>query len=273
MSAAWPLLRRELRDSLRSYWFLVYSGVFVLGGALLMLLGGAGGSVLGYRGFARALAGLMHLALFVVPLMALFPGAAAVAGEREIGTLDYLLAQPVTRREVYLGKWLGIVAAVVLSLTVGFGATGGVAVMRGVRSELVLGLFAFTILLAAAFASLGVWLSASSTTRSRALSLGLTAWLGFLALGSLGVMGAFVRWGLPAWTLQAWSLVNPIEACRMAVLPLLDPDAGQLLGPVGAALLERFGRWGVTGLGAGSLLAWSVLALAAGARSFRLREA
>jgi ABC-type transport system involved in multi-copper enzyme maturation permease subunit len=43
--------------------------------------------------------------------MGLTIGAGSLSGERERGTLQYLLAQPVNRAEVLLGKYLGIVLA------------------------------------------------------------------------------------------------------------------------------------------------------------------
>ena len=92
-----PLVRREVRDAVRRYWFLVNAGLFLAGGLLMVLLGDAESMLLGSRGYARSLAGLMQLALVFVPLMALVPATAAIAGEREDGTLDYLLAQPVGR--------------------------------------------------------------------------------------------------------------------------------------------------------------------------------
>ncbi len=271
MRAVRTLARRELVDSVRTYWFLIYSGVLIAGGVLLMVLGGAQSVVLGYRGFARAIAGLMHLALFVVPLMALFPAASALAGEREIGSLDYLLAQPVSRFEVYIGKWLGVWSAVILSLTVGFGVTGIVASVQGVSTRLVLALFGFTVLLATAFASFGLWLSAASPSTRRATTIGLTGWLIFLALGSFGVMGAFIRWGLPSWVLAGWALVNPIETCRLALVSILDSDRA-LLGPVGVSLLDRLGRGGLALVSATSLVGWSAVGAIGGAFQFHRRE-
>lgn len=267
MSAALRLARRELAEAFRNYWFAVNSGVFVLGALALLLFGQQDATVLGYRGVARALAGLMQLTLFLVPLMALFPAAAALAGEREVGTLDYLLAQPVTRGEVHAGKWLGVGWAVSLSLLAGFTVAGAVGLGRGVPAGLMAGLAALAVLLAAVFVSLGTWISARAATQGRATSLGLTVWLFLLALGSLGLMGAFVAWGIPPTVLEVWAFVNPIEAFRMAVIVVLDPGT-RVLGPVGADLVETLGRPLVVGLSVGSLIAWSGVGFWAGRRTF-----
>lgn len=261
------LLRWELRDSLRSYWFLANAGIFLAGGLVLMLFGQEDVAVLGYRGYARALAALVQLALFLVPLMALFPSTASIAGERELGTLDYLLAQPLTRGELYAGKWAGVTAALLLSLLLAFAVTGAIAAARGVPAGLVAGLLGLTLLLAGAFVSLGLWVSARASSRARATTVGLTLWLTLVALGSLGLMAAFVRWGLPAWLLEAWSLGNPVEAYRLASIALLDPDA-DMLGAAGAALLDRLGLPAFIGGAALSLAAWCGAGFWAGRRRF-----
>lgn len=261
------LSRRELSSAVRNYWFVVNGGIFLVGGLLLLLFGQQDVSVLGYRGVARSLTGLLQLALFVVPLMALFPAAAAIAGEREVGTLDYLLAQPVTRSQVYVGKWCGIAAAVGLSILGGFAAIGAVALSRGVPPGLLLALVGLTLLLAAAFVSFGLWLSAASGTQGRATSLGLTVWIATLALGSLGMMGAFVGWGLPPTALEVWALINPAEAFRMALVALVDPGLA-MLGPVGEDLADRFGDGGLVALAVLSLAGWTAIAFWAGRRTF-----
>lgn len=261
------LSRRELKSASGNYWFVVNAGLFLVGGLVLLLFAQRDVSVLGYRGVARSLTGLLQLALFVVPLMALFPAAAAIAGEREVGTLDYLLAQPVTRSQIFAGKWLGIAAAVALSVLVGFVAIGVVAVAKGVPLGLLAALVALTLLLAATFVSFGLWLSATAATQGRATSLGLTVWIATLALGSLGLMGAFVGWGLPPVVLEIWAFVDPIEAFRMALITLVDPGLS-MLGPVGASLAERLGTGPLVALSAASLALWSGVAFWAGLRTF-----
>jgi ABC-type Na+ efflux pump permease subunit len=208
--------------------------------------------------------------MLFVPLMALFPAAASLAEERENGTLEYLLAQPVTWGQVFLGKWAGVALAVVLALTAGYLATGGVAVARGVPVHIVLVTYGYLLLLSLVFVSVGAAISAVSDTRSRALTIGLAVWLLLVVLGSLGAMAAFIRWGAPSDLLVAWSLVNPVEAFRIGVMVVLDPDL-QLLGPVGSELVRRFGAPTVAGVTALALGAWTALPAMVGWAAGRLR--
>lgn len=260
-------VRRELAASLRARWFLVYAAAFLVGGLLLAGFGLQDSVVLGYRGFAKTMAGLVHLALLFVPLMALFPAAAAIAEDRESGTLEYVLAQPVTFAEVFTGKWLGVALAVLLALALGLGAAGGLAVARGVPPLLVATLFGFVVLLALAFIAIGLLLSTWAGSRSRATTFGLVTWLVFVALGTLGVMAAFVRWGLPQGVLVAWSFVNPVEAFRLGVVTALDPDLS-LLGPVGVKIIQTLGPGGTMAASAASLLTWIGVPYWAGRRLF-----
>jgi ABC-type transport system involved in multi-copper enzyme maturation permease subunit len=256
-------VQRELHASFRARWFWAYAAVFLVGGLLLTTFGLADAVVYGYRGFAKAFVALVHLALLFVPLMALFPAAASVAEDRESGALEYLLAQPVTAAEVYAGKWAGVALAVLLALSLGFGASGAVAIVRGVPAGLVLALFGFVALLALVFVTLGLSFSAASASRARAMTLGLLVWLALATLGTLGIMLAFARWGLPEEILAVWSFLNPVEAFRLGVVAALDADLS-LLGPLGADLVSRLGAGGTQALAAASLVAWTAGAWMAG---------
>jgi len=69
------------------------------------------------RGGLGSAAGYVQVELFslMVPLLLIgymiAGGSAATAGEQEAGTLEFLLAQPVSRRRVLLEKYLGLSAA------------------------------------------------------------------------------------------------------------------------------------------------------------------
>jgi ABC-2 type transport system permease protein len=266
------LVRRELASAVRARWFLAYSGVFLVGGLLLATLGVENQSVYGFRGFARAFAGLAHLALLLVPVMALFPAAAAIAEDRESGVLEYLLAQPITYGELYLGKLAGVTLALLLSLTVGFGASGAVAVSRGVPPGLVAVLYAFVALLAGTFSALGVCFSGLAPSRARAMTVGVITWLALSALGTLGIIIAFIRWGVPEPVLATWSFVNPVEAFRLGIISALDPDLS-LLGPVGAGIVRRLGTAGTGLLSGVSLALWTIISAVGGFQLSRRRRA
>ncbi|UCC81579.1 MAG: ABC transporter permease subunit [Gemmatimonadota bacterium] len=252
------LVRRELGESLRSRWFVAYSGVFLLGALALMLFGLSGSEIYGYRGFAKVMAGLVHLALLFVPLMALFPATAAIAGEREIGSLEYLVSQPISFGELFWGKWLGVSLAVWLSLCLGFGLAGAVAVYAGTPWQLVALLLALTLLLAEAFVAVGLLCSALARSRARATSAGLIAWIIAIGLGTLGLMGLVIRWGLPRFVLSLWAFANPVEAFRLGVIASLDSD-GSLLGPVGGGWVATLGTGGLITLCLAGLALWALL--------------
>ncbi|MGD2155000.1 MAG: ABC transporter permease [Gemmatimonadales bacterium] len=258
LSVLQTLTRRELGESLRSRWFVAYSGIFLVGALTLTFFGLSGSEVYGYRGFAKVMAGLVHLALLFVPLMALSPATAAIAGEREIGSLEYLVSQPISFGELFWGKRLGVSLAVWLSLFLGFGLAGAVAVYAGTPWGLIALLLALTLLLAEAFIAVGLLCSALARTRARATSAGLIVWIVAIGLGTLGVMGLVLRWGLPRFVLTLWAFANPVEAFRLGVIASLDID-GSLLGPVGRAWIQTLGAGGVVALCMVALVLWTLL--------------
>src|SRR5690348_3724812 len=80
------LCGRELRDALRSRWFVMYTCAFIVLG-LGVSYASAASSGGGMSGFGRTSAGLVNLVLLVVPLMALTAAAGSVASDRERGML------------------------------------------------------------------------------------------------------------------------------------------------------------------------------------------
>ena len=268
MSIQKLLLAHEVKSAFGSRWFVTYAATFVISGLMLTTLGLSDPVVHGYRGFARAFAGMVHLALFVVPLLALIPTAVLISENRENGVLEYTLAQPVTPRQVYLSKWLGSSLGLLMVVLIGFGVAAASALLRGVPVGLVSALFGFILLLTLCFGALGVALSSVSGTRAQSLTLAVVSWLALTSLGSLGVMFLAIKVGVPRLVLEAWTFVNPVEAFRLGVLAILDPDLG-LLGPVGAHLIEALGPSGVVAFSGLSLIGWTLVAGLLGMLLFR----
>ena len=130
---------------------------------------------LSFAGFGKTAAGLLNLIMLVVPLMALTAGAGTIAGERERGTLLYLLAQPLSRTELLLGKYVGLAIALICSLCIGFGLSAGLLAWRagGVGAGSFLMLVVFTSVLALSMLALGVLISVQS--RRAGVATGISA--------------------------------------------------------------------------------------------------
>ena len=184
------LLQKELRDSLRNRWFVLYTVAFTVLALGLSFLALSGAGIVGFAGFGRTAASLINLVLLIVPLMALTVGAQSLAAESERGTLSYLLAQPVTRLEVFVGKYLGLALAILAALTLGFGISGLVMVANGMAyAESYLVLVGLAFLLALTMLSVGFVISAFAHKAGIAIGISLFLWLTFVFLGDLGMMG------------------------------------------------------------------------------------
>jgi len=266
------LLKKEINDSLSNRWFILYAVAFTGLALLLSWLSLSGGTgYTGFAGFGRTAASLVNLVLLIVPLMALTIGAGSLAGEQERGTLSYLLAQPVNRGEVLLGKYLGLAAALLGALAFGFGLSGLIIAARGgqtdARAYILLVTFAF--ILALGMLSVGFLVSVLTRKAAVAIGVALFLWLIFVFVGDLGLMGTTIAFKLPIDTLFNLTLLNPLQVFKMSALISINATL-DVLGPAGIYAMQTY-RDSLTALFLGSLALWIVLPLGIAYLVFRRR--
>lgn len=269
LNTVFILTQKELRDAGRNRWLGLYTAAFAGLSLALAWLALSGAGRYGLAGFGRTAASLINLVLLIVPLMGLTLGALSLAGERDQGTLAYLLAQPISQAEMLLGKFLGLALALLAALGLGFGITGAVITANGGGAEagtyLVLVLLAF--LLAVASLSLGFLLSAAVQKAATAVGLALFLWLLLVFFGDLGLLGTALVMRLDMAQLFGLTLLNPLQLFKIAAV--LDIRSNlELLGPAGVYATRTFGA-ALLPLLIGLLLAWIVLPLAGTAALFR----
>ena len=265
------IARREFRDALSSKWFLLYTIAFTTLAIGVSFISLAGSGEHGFAGFGKTAAGLLNLIMLVVPLMALTAGAGTIAGERERGTLLYLLAQPLSRTELLLGKFVGLAIALSCSLCIGFGLSAGLLAWRagGVGVGSFMMLLVFTIVLALSMLSLGVLISVQSRRAGVATGLSLFVWLGLVFLSDLGLMAGTVLFKLRVQEVFALAIINPLQAFKMNVIVNLNASL-DVLGPVGMYASQEYGDslpWLLTGV----IALWCVLPLVIATVIFRKR--
>lgn len=260
--------RKEIRDSLRNRWLLLYTVAFAVLALSLSWMSLAGGGSYGFAGFGRTAAGLVNLVLLVIPLMGLTVGAGAIAADAERGTLGYLLSQPVNRLEVLLGKYLGLCATLAAALALGFGTSGIVMAALGgagdARGYALLVLLAFV--LAMSMLSVGFLVSVLSRKASVATGVALFLWLTMAFLSDLGLMGSTVAFRLHVSELFGLALINPLQVFKMAVLGSIHATL-DVLGPAGTYAVQAYGDR-LPLVFATALAAWVVVPLVASGAVF-----
>jgi Cu-processing system permease protein len=263
------LAQKELRDAGRNRWFMLYALAFtgLSLGLAWMALKSAGNY--GLAGFGRTSASLINLILLIVPLMGLTLGALALAGEREQGTLLYLLAQPINQAELLLGKFVGLALALVAALGLGFGLTAALIAVNGggAQIDIYLALLGLGCLLAIASLSIGFLISALTPRGSTAVGVALFLWLILVFIGDLGVMGTALVLQLDVNQLFALALANPLQLFKIAAVYSLRQNL-EVLGPAGIYALRTYGSQ-LLPLLVGLLLAWVLLPFLAATFSFR----
>jgi Cu-processing system permease protein len=236
------IARRELREAVRSRWFLLYTLAFAALGLGVSYLSAASSGGAGLAGFGRTTAGLINLILLVVPLMGLTAGAGAIASDRERGMLAYILAQPVSRVEVLLGKYLGLGAALLACICLGLGACAGILAWKagGTSAASILWFAGLSFGLALGMLSVGMLISTLARKGSVAVGTAIFAWLALVFVSDLGLMAGTLALKLRIEQLFAISLVNPLQVFKMWSLHAIDASL-DVLGPAGLYASEELG--------------------------------
>lgn len=236
------LVGKELRDAWRNRWFLLYAAAFTLLAVGLAWLSVSGVAKTGYASLGRTAGSLINLVILMVPLMGLSLGAQSVAAERERGALLYLLAQPVDAVEVLLGKFLGLSAAVLGALSLGFAVAAMAMSGHAGGGELgpYLGFVGLAALLACATVSVGLLVSTLASRASVATGVALFAWLGFVFAGDLGLMGTALVMELDVRSLLGATLTNPLQVFKVVAVLILDGGL-EALGPAGLYATRTWG--------------------------------
>ncbi|MCB8945733.1 MAG: ABC transporter permease subunit [Ardenticatenaceae bacterium] len=265
------LAQKEMRDARRNRWFLLYTIAFAGLSLALAWMALSGAGQYGLAGFGRTSASMVNLVLLIVPLMGLTLGALSLAGERESGSLLYLMAQPISQAELLLGKFLGLSLALVAALSLGFGGTAVFIASSGGGAEVstYLVLLLLACLLALGSLSLGFLLSALVQKGSTAVGLALFLWLILVFFGDLGVMGTALTLQLDVQQLLALTLINPLQIFKIAAVLDIRNNL-EVLGPAGIYAFRTYGHQ-LLPLLIVLLLAWVVVPFVAATYLFQKR--
>jgi Cu-processing system permease protein len=256
------VLRAGIRDLARNRWLLAYGLGLAVIAELLFVFGGAGNQVV---------LSLLNATLLLVPLVALVFGTMHVYASREF--IELLLAQPLPRRAVFTGLYLGLALPLAGAFLLGIGVP---LLLHGAGSDVpraaLLALAFSGAVLTALFAALAMAIALGTDDRLKGMSLSLGAWF-LLTIGYdggvLAIVSIFGAWPLDR-PLLGLMLGNPVDVARVLVLTALDTAA--LLGYTGALFRRALG--GVSGpvVAVAALTLWCALPVFLARRRFLRRD-
>ncbi|MCU4751746.1 ABC transporter permease [Halobacteria archaeon AArc-curdl1] len=270
--------RKDFQDAGRSRLLWVLTGLLVLLIAGLSAIPYVLASD-GRPAFENGLVFLYSPIGFLIPIVGLIVGYRAIVGERESGSIRFLLGLPNTRRDVLLGKLVGRTAVVAVPTVIGFAVGGLVLALlyEGFAFGAYLGLFAFTVVMGLVYVAIALGVSASVDSRAKALAVVATLYVVVDIAWSFVPMSIY--WALersfpgfenlPAWYLFLERL-SPGQALSAISLTLVDfvgaedidvTAAGRVAGEV-PFYLENWFAWVI-------VLAWIFVPLGIGYLRFR----
>ena len=262
MKTVAKVMKYELRDVIRSRWLIAYTGFFlVVTDGLLRFTGDSANGILS----------LLNIVLIIIPLVNVVFGTMHVYNAREF--MELLLAQPVRRRQLFGGLYLGLA----LPLSLGFVAGVGIPfLLHGVddsaqRSTLAL-LLATGVVLTFCFTGLAFWLALRIEDRAKGLAAAIGIWLLMTVLydGLVLVIGTMFADHSLEKPLLVLMVLDPVDLAR--VLMLLRLDVSALMGYTGATFKTFFGSVAGALLAFGALLLWATAPTLAALHRFRRKD-
>lgn len=249
----------EVRAALAARVVQVFGALFALLAIAVAVAGlGASGQLL-VQGFTRTSVSLLMLSLYLLPLLGLVTGAGAFGTEH--GGTELLIAQPLSRSTVFLGRSLGLAVVIGAVGLAGLGIAGAVVAASAGTSGIAgyAAVVVGSIAVGIAALALGIFIGVVARRRSAAVGVALAVWFCLAVLYDFAAIAVlqFVGNGEPGPLLVGLLAANPIDGVRALLLTVLGADV--LLGPTGASVQRLFGPGG----GAVAILASLVLALVA----------
>lgn len=262
MGHAGKIFRYELRNMLRSKWLIGIAAMLFAVTEALFRFGGDP---------AKTIASVMNVVLVVVPLLSVVLGTIYFYNSREFNEL--LLAQPVNRTSIYLGKLAGFAASLCLAYAVGIGLpflihSFGLRAYAGKIATLLLVGCCFIVI----FAALAFYAATRFEDRIKGLGATLVAWFVLTVMWD-GVILLFVH-ALREYPyepgLLALVLLNPIDLGRILILMQLDISA--LMGYTGAVFRNALGAEQGVLLAAVAMAVYCAVPVGLGLRRFRAKD-
>jgi len=252
----------SLKDVSRNMWLLIYTAFFALVTIGLFQFQGHSGKVI---------VSITSICLVLIPLVSILFGTMHFYNQREFTEL--MLTQPVKRRTVYTGIYLGLATALVIGFLAGVGfpylifGMGGEIEIVSLLVLIVVGTALTLIFLAVSFL-----IGAIFDDKGKGIAAAISFWLVTAILYDGFIL--YIATVLSDYPLEkpllALSMANPIDLARVVLL--VQSDIAALMGYTGAVFNRFFGTSLGIAIALLSLTVWIAAPLHWGLARFRKKD-
>jgi len=223
MSPILIIAQKEIRDNLRNRWVIAATMLMFVLALALGFLGSAPTGSVKIDPLTVTVVSLSSLSIFLIPLIAMLMAYDALIGEIERGTMALLLSYPISRWQILVGKFIGHTAMLTVATTIGYGLAGLILQynfggFQAAAWKPFFLLIAASVLLGAAFLSLGYLISAKVKERGTAAGLAIGVWVFFVVIFDMALLGILVadsKHAINAKILENILLFNPTDIYRL----------------------------------------------------------
>ncbi len=196
---------------------------------------------------------LLNIVLLTTPLVSIIFTAIYLYNSAEF--IELLLSQPIRRRKIWTGLFLGLFFSLALSFFVG----AGIPILLFAEPKIALILVIMGVLITAVFVALGFLCTILARDKARGIGISILLWLFFSLLFDGLVLFLLFQFGdYPIEkAMIGVTALNPIDLARIFIILQLDVSA--MLGYTGAIFKDFFGTGLGTAIGFLLLSLWAVI--------------
>jgi Cu-processing system permease protein len=170
-----------------------------------------------FQGLKSTAISLLNFSLLFIPLMALLSGVNSFTDQRE--SWELICTQPVSVKELLLGKFIGQLAGLSIPILVGFGLSALVISLKGSLDgwREFFFLLLIDLLTAAIFLAISFLLVALCKRRSKSHGLAFVVWTAMLLFYDMIVIGLVILTNGVNQKISLWTslLLNPADMVRI----------------------------------------------------------
>jgi Cu-processing system permease protein len=268
----WGILSFTYREAIRTKWLMTFAVIFFLLAANLpvKVLSDLHSLPKGYD--QLSFSALLLAAFPLIPLLALPVGALSIVDDRESGTMQYLLSNPITRFDFYLGRIAGLLLATTTVIFVGFGGAAILVYLSDISQFETIMIEALTAgLLNAVMLALALVVSEVSKRKATAMGVAIFIWFLLTTVSGIDTLTYAVYWRSQAAALSL-VLLDPVETSRITAVEAAHLNQTQSFGQTDYMAMHLLGG-NLLPVAVGSVLLWLAFLTIVGFLVFKHQDA